>query len=250
MTQGLPKTAQDEIVLILLSDQKFRSLLESAASMISKPRFTRNIRRLLLPFQRELQNAASDYREKDATRIIEKHSQWLASRLFDMSDPENKSNTCNLATHLNQRIDKLPMLERYLDSTAPSTVPSTMPGLNHAKAPKTPQPSRASVNHRTGDGVENNRSPSLPPDSSDESESGESETDMENYIDYSNFPNLEHIKNFIIGGTAFENLRIHFNFSTLRNPRYRAPRYPQISLLRNHFKVPGPLKRPKLLYQI
>jgi hypothetical protein len=48
ITQGLPKTAQDEIVLILFSDQKFCSLLESAASMISKPRFTRNIRRLLL----------------------------------------------------------------------------------------------------------------------------------------------------------------------------------------------------------
>jgi hypothetical protein len=52
ITQGLPKTAQDEIVLILFSDQKFRSLLESAASMISKPRFTRNIRRLLLPSSR------------------------------------------------------------------------------------------------------------------------------------------------------------------------------------------------------
>lgn len=225
ITQGLPKTAQDEIVLILFSDQKFRSLLESAASMISKPRFTRNIRRLLLPFQQELQNAASDHREKDAVRIIEKHSQWLASRLFDMSDPENKSNTRNLATHLNQRTDKLPMLERYLASTVSSTVHSTMPGLNHAKAPKAPQPSRESVNHRNGDEVRNNRSLSLPPNSSDESESGESETDMENYIDYSNFPNLEHIKNFIIGGTAFENLKQDtFQFLNPQKPPIPSPK--------------------------
>ena len=144
-----------------------------------------------------------------------------------MSDPENKSNTCNLATHLNQRIDKLPMLERYLDSTASSTVPSTIPGLNHAKAPKTPQPSRASANHRNGDEVENNRSPPLPPGSSDESESGGSETDMENYIDYSNFPNLEHIKNFIIGGTAFKNLKQN-TFQFLNPPKSPIPS-PKIS---------------------
>jgi hypothetical protein len=181
-THELPKPAQEEILLIFFSDQKFRSLLESAASLIGKPRFTRNIRRLLVPFQRELQAAVADNREKDAIRIIEKHSQWFASRLFDMSDPENKPNDHNMAAHLNQHTDKRPMFERYLASTVSKT----------AKVP------RNSSEDSNDEDVEV---------SPDESDSDGSEIDIENYINYSKFPNLEHIKNFIIGGAAFDNLK-------------------------------------------
>jgi hypothetical protein len=199
-THELPKTAQEEILLIFFSDQKFRSLLESAASLIGKPRFTRNIRRLLVPFQRELQAAATDNREKDATRIIEKHSQWFASRLFDMSDPENKSNAYNMAAHLNQHIDKRPMLERYLASTVP-------------KAAKTPQNLAEDTNR------EDIQS------SSDESDSDKSEIDIENYINYSKFPNLEHIKNFIIGGATFDNLKQNiFQFLNPQKPPIPSPK--------------------------
>ncbi|KAE9380914.1 hypothetical protein N431DRAFT_363028 [Stipitochalara longipes BDJ] len=225
LTQGLPKTAQEEILLILFSDQKFRSLLESAASLISKPRFTRNIRRLLVPFQRELHSAAADHREMDATRIIEKHSQWLASRLFDMSDPENKSNAHNMAAHLNQRIDKLPMLESYLAGTASSAILSAIPGASQPKTPRVTQPSRVSTDIIKSEEVENNCSPSPPSTSSDGSEFDESEIDIEIYIDYSNFPNLEHIKNFIIGGAAFENLlQSTFQFLNPQKPPIPSPK--------------------------
>jgi hypothetical protein len=193
-THKLPKTAQEEILLIFFSDQNFRSLLESAASLIDKSRFTRNIRRLLVPFQRELQATATDNREKDAAKIIDKHSQWLVSRLFDMSDPENKSNAHNMAAHLNQHIDKRPMLERYLASTVSKT----------AKVPQN------SAEDSDDEDVEV---------SSNESDSNESEIDIENYINYSKFPNLEHIKNFIIGGVAFDNLKQNtFQFLNPQKP--------------------------------
>ncbi|KAN0120314.1 hypothetical protein V8E51_002522 [Hyaloscypha variabilis] len=225
LTQGLPKTAQEEILLILFSDQKFRSLLESAASLISKLRFTRNIRRLLVSFQRELHSAAIDYREKDATRIIERHSSWLASRLFDMSDPENKSNAHNMAAHLNQHIDKRPMLERYLAGSTSSTVVSNSSGASQPKLTKLTQAPGSSTNHDNYEEVENDCAPPPTPGSLDGSESDDSEIDIENYIDYSKFPNIEHIKNFILGGSAFENLKQStFQFLNPQKPPIPSPK--------------------------
>jgi len=240
ITQGLPKTAQEEILLILFSDQQFRSLLESAASLISKPRFTRNVRRLLIPFQQELHNAAADHREKDATRIIERHSPWLASRLFDMSDPENKSNAHNMAAHLNQHIDKRPMLESYLAGTTSSTVLTSIPAIKLSESVKVTQTPKDPTNQSSREEIENIQSPIHAPEFSDGSESDGSEMDIENYIDYSQFPNLEHIKNFIIGGTAFENLKQStFQFLNPQKPMISSPKRSPEMPSEDSFENPG-----------
>lgn len=178
VSNGLPKTAQEEILIILFSDAEFRSLLHNVATLISKQRFTRNIRRLLLPFQQSLQASAQDPREKDAASIIEKHAQWFASRLFDMSDPENESNAQNMAAYLNQHMAKRPMLERYLASEQNQPQSAKPHTIHQHDAP-----------------------------SSGESDSDDSSFGIEKYIDYSKFPNLERIKSFVTGGSSFDDLR-------------------------------------------
>ncbi|CZR66775.1 uncharacterized protein PAC_16676 [Phialocephala subalpina] len=178
--QGLPRTAQEEILSILNSDTQLQSLFQEAARRINKTRFVRNIRRLFLGFHRDLQQTAVDPREKDAASIVERHAQWLASRLFDVCDPDNGSNSEVLAAHLNQQVDKKQTLERYLASMVPQS--------QRSEKRKVQQ------------------------DQDDRSGSSDGEGEMEGSekgtnIDYSNFPNLEHIRKFIIGGIAFESLR-------------------------------------------
>jgi len=183
VVQGLPRTAQEEILIILSSDHQLRSLFEEAARRITKPRFVRNIRRLFLLFHKDLQDKAVDPREKDASNIIERHSQWLASRLFDICDPENGSNAQVFVEHLNQQIDKRPLLEQYLASMKSS---STTPGDDTKQV-------RRKGKRKGSD--------------SSSSEDGDEGWQTVNIIDYSKFPNLDHIRNFMIGGTAFEALR-------------------------------------------
>ncbi|KAH8596196.1 hypothetical protein B0O99DRAFT_594027 [Bisporella sp. PMI_857] len=75
--QGLPRSAQEEVFVILSSDTELQFLFEEAARRMSKPRFVRNIRRLFLRFHGDLQNSAVDPREKDAASIVERHAQCL-----------------------------------------------------------------------------------------------------------------------------------------------------------------------------
>ncbi|PVH74551.1 hypothetical protein DL98DRAFT_575583, partial [Cadophora sp. DSE1049] len=126
--QGLPRTAQEEILLIIISDLELRGLFEEAARRIDKSRLVRKIRRLFLLFHQDLQANATDLRELDALRIIQRHSQWLASRLFDICNPNSGSKTEVIATYLNQQLDKRPMLENYL-----ATMGAGPNQVNHSK---------------------------------------------------------------------------------------------------------------------
>ncbi|KAF8862986.1 hypothetical protein BDZ45DRAFT_146290 [Acephala macrosclerotiorum] len=181
--QGLPRTAQEEILSILNSDTQLQSLFQETARRMNKTRFVRNIRRLFLGFHRDLQQTAVDPREKDAASIVERHAQWLASRLFDVCGPDNGSNSEIMAAHLNQQVDKKQMLERYLASMMAQS-----------------------------QGSEKRKAQHVQQDQDNQSGSSDGEGEVEgsekgNNINYSNFPNLEHIRKFIIGGIAFENLR-------------------------------------------
>ncbi|KAG4431687.1 hypothetical protein IFR05_012832 [Cadophora sp. M221] len=193
ITNGLPRTAQEEILIIIISDAEVRSLFEEAARRIDKPRFIRNVRRLLLLFHCDLSVSGLDPRELDALRIIQKHTQWLASRTFDLCNPDSSLNTNVFATHLNQQLDKRPMLENYLASIASmskSDQKSPMEGMTLQ--------STATTDHAQTQLEENDYSSEEDPE---ESQNGAP------HIDYSMFPNLERIKNFIVGGAAFEKLR-------------------------------------------
>ncbi|KAL2070355.1 hypothetical protein VTL71DRAFT_13381 [Oculimacula yallundae] len=196
--ETLPRTAQEEILIILNSDAKLRSLFEEAARQMNKTRFVRNIRLLFLQFHNDLQESVVDLREKDATRIIEKHAQWLASRLFDVCDPDNHSNNKVMADHLNQHVDKRPLLENYLAAMTTSRLK-----LSNVDAPKDVQ---ATLANQTKSKAGHVAKTELEESSSEEGEDDAS-NNGENQIDYSRFPNLDHIRKFIIGGVAYEKLR-------------------------------------------
>jgi hypothetical protein len=199
VVQGLPRTAQEEVLIILNSDTHLKSLFEEAARRIDKSRFVRNTRRLFLSFHKDLEAKAVDAREKDAARIIEKHAHWLASRLFDVCDPNGGSNAEAMAAHLNQQVNKRPGLEKYLASLTQQAKPHASPVPNVAisfdAAPTTTANIRPEEQRQAED------------DGSDSDDNYEESQNGEDKIDYSKFPNLDHIRNFIINGEAFESLR-------------------------------------------
>jgi hypothetical protein len=201
VVEGLPRTAQEEVLIILNSDSSLRSLFEVAARRMDKQRFVRNVRRLFLLFHKDLQDNVVDPREKDAAGIIEKHAQWLSNRLFDVCDPENGSNSQAMAAHLNQQVDKRPLLEMYLASMKSQSKASDVTPVQTQDAAKSSQ-----ENHGKRSPVDTPH-PEIEGDSSSDSADDEETQNGDDNIDYSKFPNLEHIRNFIIGGPAFENLR-------------------------------------------
>jgi hypothetical protein len=169
--QDLPRAAQDEILLTIESDAQLQSLFKELAKKIDKARFIRNIRRLLISFTIELKQNTSNPREIDVVNIIERHASWFASRIFDLCDPNKDSNSQLMALQLNQQIDKRLLLEKYLSSNVQRSVRAATP---------------------------------MEEDEADEGDNVDVDT-IE--INYSKFPNLEHIKNFIVGGSAFDHLR-------------------------------------------
>ncbi|TEY69518.1 hypothetical protein BOTCAL_0114g00110 [Botryotinia calthae] len=174
ITQELPQAAKEEILTIIRTDSEFQLSLSNIASKISKPRFIRNIRRLLQFFNLDLRKTAIDTREKDAVNILERHTLWFATRLFDFSNPNRDSDSLTMASYLDQQIDKRLLLEQYLASSL---------GTKLCKA-------------QMGDEAEKIDTSAM-------------EVDDLIDIDYSNFPNVEHIKKFISGGSAFEVLRLN-----------------------------------------
>lgn len=162
---GLPKTAQEEVLFIISSDSDLKQLLQDAVrKMDDKPRFVRNIKRLLLMFHGDLQAKVTDGREKDAAMIIQRHAEWFANRLYDICDPESISHAAMMAALRSRPVDKVQTLENYLAS----------------KGSYVPQERKKNI---------------------------DIEEDSGDKIDYSKFPNLEYIKNFIVGGPAFDKLR-------------------------------------------
>jgi hypothetical protein len=168
---GLPRAAQDEILLTMESDDQLQSLFKELAKKIDKARFIRNIRRLLLSFTIELKQNASGPRERDVVNIIERHASWFASRFFDLSDPNKDSQSQLMAMQLNQQIDKRLLLEKYLSSNVQRPVSAATP---------------------------------MEEDEADEDD----KIDVDAVeINYTKFPNLDNIKKFIVGGVAFDHLR-------------------------------------------
>ncbi|KAM3066964.1 hypothetical protein ACMFMF_010013 [Clarireedia jacksonii] len=170
--QELPRAAQNEILFTMESDAQLQCLFKELAKRIDKARFIRNIRRLLISFTVELKQNASDPRERDVVNIIERHASWFASRFFDLSDPNKDSHSQLMAMQLNQQTDKCLLLEKYLSSN-----------------------------------MQRSARAATPMGEDDEADEGD-KADVEAIeINYSKFPNLEHIKKFIVGGTAFDRLR-------------------------------------------
>ncbi|PQE30331.1 hypothetical protein CJF32_00008233 [Rutstroemia sp. NJR-2017a WRK4] len=170
--QGLPRAAQEEILLVIESDTQLQSLFKERAKKIDKDRFIRNIRRLLISFTIEMKHIASGPRERDVINIIERHASWFASRFFDLSDPNKDYQSRLMAMQLNQQLDKRLVLENYLSSSMQQSVRAASPMEDDDEA----------------------------------EEDDEIDVDVIE-IDYAKFPNLEKIKKFIVGGVAFDHLR-------------------------------------------
>ncbi|KAI9733449.1 MAG: hypothetical protein M1818_007197 [Claussenomyces sp. TS43310] len=190
-----PNSAQQELLLILHSDLVLRALFAEGAKRINKGRFIRNVKRLMLLFYRDLRNTAADSREMDATSMLGRHAEWFASQLFDLSNPKNTMNSDKMKTYLDQHIDKRPMLEKYLGSAV------TQLDLNRI------------LEGMEAKGDEDGDEEILSSES-DSYETGSISTFDETSqhggdIDYAEFPNIEHIKKFVIGGAPFTNLRRH-----------------------------------------
>lgn len=169
---GLSQAAKEEILAIINFDPQLQALLEGIAMKIEKERFIRNVERLILRFTLDLEQGDIGFREKDVINILKRHSSWFASRLFDLSNPNKDSDLRAMASHLDQQVDKWQLLEQYL---------SSLSGADTARE----------AEKEEEEGIDANT------------------TDVDDVvkIDYSNFPNLEHIKIFITGSRAFENLR-------------------------------------------
>ncbi|TGO82152.1 hypothetical protein BPOR_0905g00010 [Botrytis porri] len=174
ITQDLPQAAKEEILTIICTDSELQLSLSNIASKISKPRFVRNIRRLLQLFILDLRETVTDTREKDAVNILEQHAPWFAARLFDFSNPNRDADSRAMASYLDQQIDTKLLLEQYLASSLGTKL--------------------------------------LDAQIRDEAEKIDTAA-MEVHdlidIDYSNFPNVKRIKKFISGGSAFEALRLN-----------------------------------------
>ncbi|KAF7907793.1 hypothetical protein EAE99_011918 [Botrytis elliptica] len=174
ITQDLPQAAKEEILTIIYTDSELQLSLCNIASKISKPRFIRNIRRLLQFFILELRKTVTDTRENDAVNILERHAPWFATRLFDFSNPNRDSDSRAMASYLDQQIDTKLFVEQYLASSLGTKI------------------SDAQVR-----------------DEAEKIDAAAMEVEDLIDIDYSNFPNLEHIKRFISGGSAFKLLRLN-----------------------------------------
>jgi ankyrin repeat protein len=172
--QDLPQSAQQEVLLVLISDKNLRPLIDKAARKTDSDRFTRNIRRALMQYSEDLSKSATEVGEKAAAVILRRHSQWIASSLFDVTNPNRDTSNQRMKDLLKQDVDRRSVLERYLAEKS----------LHHA-------PPRIDTTHSKID------------------EDGESISDMsdEDTEDDPKFPNLDHLKRFLTAGQAFENLK-------------------------------------------
>jgi hypothetical protein len=167
---GVIQAAKDEILWTIKSDGHFLSLLSGISAKVEKVRFTRNIARLILAFANDLGETVTGSRERDVVKILKSHASWFAARLFDLFDPEKELHVDRRALKTNQQTEKFFLLERYLASPLPPCE-------------------------------------CLPVQDIDDQYEGVEPHDDSMDINYENFPNLERIKSFIIGGIAFERLR-------------------------------------------
>ena len=179
--QGIPRAAQQEVLLILVSDGVLQPLFAEATRKVSRERFVRNIKRLIKTYCLDLQGEAQDAREKDATAMLGRHAQWFANRLFDASDPEMISCQKGMDNLKSQKVDKLYMIESHYEKAFPRLVNPTV-----------------NFDDNNNDIDSSNSTGSL---------SSFNEDAVQGVIDYSQFPNLEHIRKFLITGISFQNLR-------------------------------------------
>lgn len=178
---GIPRAAQQEVFLILASDGVLQMLFAEATRRVSRERFIRNIKRLIKAYCLDLQEEAHDAREKDATAMLGRHAQWFANRLFDASDPDMTSRQKGMDSLKSQEVDKLYMIENHYEKAFPRPVNPTV---------------------NFGD---NNHD--IDSDDSTGSLSSFNEDLEQGVINYSQFPNLEHIRKFLITGIPFQKLR-------------------------------------------
>jgi hypothetical protein len=177
-TGDIPRSAMEEILLILSSDNELKSLFTEASQKTEKAKLIRNTGKLLLLYYRDLQQIAIDHRQKDASNMLGRHAPWFASRLCDSVAPDAQQNAQKMASHLKQQMDKRPLLEKYLQSSA-----------SHSKEPQ-------------------NLVSQSPHDLEIEGEDDQDEEYQDEHdIDYSEFPNLQQIKNFLLKGPPFTNLK-------------------------------------------
>ncbi|KAL9117332.1 MAG: hypothetical protein Q9187_006132 [Circinaria calcarea] len=179
--QGIPRAAQQEVLLILASDGVLQQLFAEAIRKVSRQRFIRNIKRLIKTYCLDLQEEAQDSREVDATAMLGRHAQWFANRLFDASDPEMTSRQKGMDSLKSQEVDKLYMIENHYERAFPRPVtPITyFDDHNYDTESDDSTGSRSTFNEDAEQGV----------------------------INYSQFPNLEHIRKFLMTGIPFQNLR-------------------------------------------
>ena len=172
--QGVPQSAQEEVLLALHSNAKLRPLLAEAARKANNDRFTRNIRRALVQYGDDLRRSAADDGEKAVTVILKRHSQWIASNLYDLLKPDRDISNRRMNDLLKQAVDRRHMLERFL--------------------------AEKSVHH----GVPQENPTLLKIEEDDESLSVGSNDNTEEDLE---FPKLDHLVAFLTGGQEFESLR-------------------------------------------
>ena len=169
----VPKTAKEQVLNILSSDQVLKPWFATAAQKVDRDRFVRNVRRLIGRYYLDLLKEVQDVRERNAVQILRDNVFWFAVSLQETFDPQAPSRKVYMQEALErQTFDRLYLLERHLASTTHSEVMETK-------------------DDKTNDTI------SVVDSFEDDPEP----------IDYTRFPNIAHIRTFLTGGVAFHRLR-------------------------------------------
>lgn len=177
---GIDETALNQILRILLSDTALQSMFVEAAQKVDKEKYIRNIRRLVRLYYQDLRRDAVDLSQKNAANTLGQHAIWCARELYNLAHPEETPDIQSFTASLPQQVEKNELLEQYIRSTA-------QPPIAHHAPPPTPEKDEAD---------------------NDDSNSDQSDTSE---VEYAEFPNIEHIRRFLVGGVAYTQLKSNLN---------------------------------------
>ncbi|MCJ1395387.1 hypothetical protein MMC18_008271 [Xylographa bjoerkii] len=175
------ESAKHELLLVFTKDDVLQTLYADALQKrgLSRTRFERNFQRLIKRYCSELHSHAQSAPNNKVVSFIREQRRWIAreiSKQFVVIDEFQRLRMADLTMQKSQKL----MLERSL--AHPSSIPN--------------QPTFKNVTDIGFDRY-----------SASDSSKGSSESEFDDSTDYSEFPNIEQIRNFLIHGEPFENLR-------------------------------------------
>ena len=167
--------AAEEFAVIVLRDKVLEPLYREAFNKVTIEKFERNFTRLLRAFAVDLTQEAETINQKSAARFVRKRARDVATFVSKQYDPARDENSEQMLELILESPERQEMLERYLRQQC-----------DHDTIPPDLLPSLGSTSKEEP-----------------EEDSGSDISDVER----SHLRNLNDVKTFILGSSAFLNLR-------------------------------------------